>query len=160
MNTTGNNSISSRKNCTGSCCVNPYVLRTYCNNSSICTDNITTMKYVENINLSSDSSYRDIDHTVSPNHKNWINGFRHFSNKTTQIDGDNFSQIDYKVIRDFITEDMLLEYFVLNPKAIEVPIYPNPMIVICLIFILVYCLSTEDVIPTFFKFIMVKNFLV
>ena len=29
-----------------------------------------------------------------------------------QIDGDNFSQIDYKVIRDFITEDMLLEYFV------------------------------------------------
>ena len=43
VNTTGINTNTTRKNCTGTCCINPYVIRTYCNNASVCTDNVSTM---------------------------------------------------------------------------------------------------------------------
>ena len=48
VDSVGTNSISPyRANCVGECCKNPYVIRKYCTS---CIDNITTMKFEENIN--------------------------------------------------------------------------------------------------------------
>ena len=63
VNTTGINTNTTRKNCTGTCCINPYVIRTYCNNASVCTDNVSTM--MDNNNLGNgfvfDNAKRDVE---------------------------------------------------------------------------------------------------
>ena len=42
-----------------------------------------------------DNANRDVEHRVDQNHINWRNAFRHFSNNTTQIDGDSFKFVIY-----------------------------------------------------------------
>ena len=92
-----NNANTTRNNCTGTCCVNPYVLRTYCNTPNTCTDNVSTMFDNGTINNAYvfDDGKRDIEHRVDPTHLSWRNGFRHFSNNTTQVDGDPFKFVIY-----------------------------------------------------------------
>ena len=112
--------------CTNSCCINPYVVRKYCDNSSItCTDTVST-DITKN-------SYADQEHGVNSNHTDWINGFRHYSSDTTSLDGDVFRfEIHYLdwagnpgVIRYLPDDNKTIIYDDVRPQLSEVLIESN-----------------------------------
>ena len=94
VSTMGENPVTSRYNCTGTCCVNPYVVRKY----GSTYDNISTMEDevgFNGINNINDNAKSDISHRVNASHDNWTNGFIKYSNGTTSTNGDNFSFVIY-----------------------------------------------------------------
>ncbi|MDP6638319.1 MAG: Ig-like domain-containing protein [SAR324 cluster bacterium] len=112
--------------CTNNCCINPYVVRRYCDNSSIdCTDNVSTDP--------TKNSYADQEHTVDSGHTDWTNGFRHYSTDTTSLNGDSFYfEIHYLdwagnpgVIRYTPDDNKTITYDDVRPTLAEVLVKSN-----------------------------------